>query len=309
MKMIPNPFKHLKKCHESVRNTSPSLAFEVMQKNVMKELICSFFVASWTRVVKYHGPLARPKQINVFDPCWQDILISYLSNSAVQKAFNVKPTSWELYRKQCEKKLAQNGFNHVTSINPSLALPWASMPTVIFAQGTKPNEAFDCCLIVVRMLPVLSISFSAVECHYQRCADDGLAHEAVNECEKLKTKDFQGVSSIDLCSWLQQCKPECVCTTSNVGRALASGIINEDEVVIYQPIGTLKYPGVAKGLYVASPSGFSLHNHMKPALSRFLREMYKKLNSCPSAMIYRLLTEIIGIENVNIAYALTFTCF
>ncbi|PWA94758.1 pseudouridine synthase family protein [Artemisia annua] len=48
---------------------------------------------------------------------------------------------------------------------------------------------------------------------------------------------------------------------SKIYRALASGIINEDEVVIDQPIGTLKYPGVAKGLYVASLSG-------KPALSR-----------------------------------------
>ncbi|GJZ62118.1 RNA pseudouridine synthase 5 [Tanacetum coccineum] len=48
---------------------------------------------------------------------------------------------------------------------------------------------------------------------------------------------------------------------SKIYRALASGIINEDEIVIDQPIGTLKYPGVAKGLYVASPSG-------KPALSR-----------------------------------------
>ncbi|PWA88395.1 pseudouridine synthase family protein [Artemisia annua] len=43
---------------------------------------------------------------------------------------------------------------------------------------------------------------------------------------------------------------------AKIYRALASGIINEDEVVIDQPIGTLKYPRVAKGLYVASPSGF-----------------------------------------------------
>ncbi|PWA50649.1 Pseudouridine synthase, catalytic domain-containing protein [Artemisia annua] len=101
-------------------------------------------------------------------------------------------------------------------------------------------------------------------------------------------------------------------TRSKNGKALASGIINADEVVIDQLIGTLKYPGVAKGLYVASTSSFSLHNHMlaanifvsKPALSRFLREMYKKLNGCPGAMIYRF-----RIENVDIAYALTFTCF
>ncbi|KAL3344382.1 hypothetical protein AABB24_023693 [Solanum stoloniferum] len=43
-------------------------------------------------------------------------------------------------------------------------------------------------------------------------------------------------------------------------RALVSGVMDMDEVVIKQPIGTIKYPGVAKGLYVASPSG-------KPALS------------------------------------------
>ncbi|XP_076926528.1 RNA pseudouridine synthase 5-like [Bidens hawaiensis] len=48
---------------------------------------------------------------------------------------------------------------------------------------------------------------------------------------------------------------------SKIYRALASGIINDDEVVIDEPIGTVKYPGVAKGLYVASPSG-------KPALSK-----------------------------------------
>ncbi|PIN07450.1 RNA pseudouridylate synthase [Handroanthus impetiginosus] len=53
-------------------------------------------------------------------------------------------------------------------------------------------------------------------------------------------------------------------TTRNITklyRALASGIIIEDEVDIDQPIGQAKYPGVAKGLYVASPSG-------KPALSK-----------------------------------------
>ncbi|KAM7495007.1 hypothetical protein LguiB_029616 [Lonicera macranthoides] len=38
-------------------------------------------------------------------------------------------------------------------------------------------------------------------------------------------------------------------------RALVGGIIDQDEVVINQPIGTLQYPGVAKGLYVASSSG------------------------------------------------------
>ncbi|KAJ9552439.1 hypothetical protein OSB04_016484 [Centaurea solstitialis] len=34
--------------------------------------------------------------IDVFDPCWQSILISYLNDPAVQKAFHVKPTSWDV---------------------------------------------------------------------------------------------------------------------------------------------------------------------------------------------------------------------
>ncbi|KAJ9552436.1 hypothetical protein OSB04_016481 [Centaurea solstitialis] len=34
--------------------------------------------------------------INVFDPCWQDILASYLNDSSVQKAFHAKPTSWDV---------------------------------------------------------------------------------------------------------------------------------------------------------------------------------------------------------------------
>ncbi|XP_027111550.1 RNA pseudouridine synthase 5-like isoform X2 [Coffea arabica] len=38
-------------------------------------------------------------------------------------------------------------------------------------------------------------------------------------------------------------------------RALVNGIIDQDQVVIDQPIGLVKYPGVAKGLYVASASG------------------------------------------------------
>ncbi|KAG8651232.1 RNA pseudouridine synthase 5 [Manihot esculenta] len=48
---------------------------------------------------------------------------------------------------------------------------------------------------------------------------------------------------------------------SKIYRALVDGILNQDKVIIKQPIGTVRYPGVAKGLYVASPSG-------KPALSK-----------------------------------------
>lgn len=44
-------------------------------------------------------------------------------------------------------------------------------------------------------------------------------------------------------------------------RALVAGILDEDEVVVKQPIGRVQYPGVATGLYVASASG-------KPAISK-----------------------------------------
>ncbi|XP_058110060.1 RNA pseudouridine synthase 5 isoform X3 [Magnolia sinica] len=48
---------------------------------------------------------------------------------------------------------------------------------------------------------------------------------------------------------------------SKIYRALATGIIDEDEVVVKQAIGMMRYPGVANGLYVASSSG-------KPAFSK-----------------------------------------
>nr|XP_043630087.1 serine carboxypeptidase 1-like [Erigeron canadensis] len=41
---------------------------------------------------------ATTGSINEFDPCWQNILVDYLNTSAVQKALNVKPTSWDLCR-------------------------------------------------------------------------------------------------------------------------------------------------------------------------------------------------------------------
>lgn len=48
------------------------------------------------------------------------------------------------------------------------------------------------------------------------------------------------------------------CKTQGISkfyRALATGIIVKDMVVIEQPIGVMHYPGVAMGLYVACPSG------------------------------------------------------
>lgn len=38
-------------------------------------------------------------------------------------------------------------------------------------------------------------------------------------------------------------------------RALAAGVIRTDEILITQPIGTVTYPGVSKGLYVAISTG------------------------------------------------------
>ncbi|XP_056697252.1 RNA pseudouridine synthase 5 [Spinacia oleracea] len=48
---------------------------------------------------------------------------------------------------------------------------------------------------------------------------------------------------------------------TKIYRALVKGIIDTNEVLINKPIGIMRYPGVAKGLYVALPSG-------KPALSK-----------------------------------------
>lgn len=58
---------------------------------------------------------------------------------------------------------------------------------------------------------------------------------------------------------------------SKIYRALVTGILCEDKVTVKQPIGVVRYPGVAKGLYVASPTG-------KPALSKvevLEREIHK----------------------------------
>ncbi|KAF3334917.1 RNA pseudouridine synthase 5-like protein [Carex littledalei] len=50
------------------------------------------------------------------------------------------------------------------------------------------------------------------------------------------------------------------CNTRQISkfyRALVTGIIENDEVIITQPIGLVKYAGVAQGLYVASSTGKS----------------------------------------------------
>ncbi|KAL2324787.1 hypothetical protein Fmac_023845 [Flemingia macrophylla] len=53
---------------------------------------------------------------------------------------------------------------------------------------------------------------------------------------------------------------------AKIYRALVSGIVENDKVTINQPIGMVKYPGVAKGLYVASQLAVFIEPG-KPALS------------------------------------------
>lgn len=60
----------------------------------------------------------------------------------------------KLYRKQGENKLAQHAFDRARSIDPSLALPWAGMSADMSIRGLKPDEAYDCCLWAVQILPL-----------------------------------------------------------------------------------------------------------------------------------------------------------
>ncbi|KAM0061737.1 putative tetratricopeptide-like helical domain superfamily [Helianthus debilis subsp. tardiflorus] len=60
----------------------------------------------------------------------------------------------KLYRKQGEKSLAQQAFDRARSIDPSLALPWAGMSADMSIRSLKPDEAYDCCLRAVQILPL-----------------------------------------------------------------------------------------------------------------------------------------------------------
>nr|XP_043616457.1 tetratricopeptide repeat protein SKI3 isoform X2 [Erigeron canadensis] len=60
----------------------------------------------------------------------------------------------KLYREQGEKKLAQDAFDRARSIDPSLALPWAGMSADMSIREIKADEAYDCCLRAVQILPL-----------------------------------------------------------------------------------------------------------------------------------------------------------
>ncbi|XP_048618806.1 RNA pseudouridine synthase 5 isoform X3 [Brassica napus] len=78
---------------------------------------------------------------------------------------------------------------------------------------------------------------------------------------KLSAYFAEGTSLVGSGNMGQECGT--VRKISKIYRALASGIVEEDEVVIKQPIGVVRYPGVAKGLYVASSEG-------KPSFSKVI---------------------------------------
>ncbi|KAL9260101.1 hypothetical protein AKJ16_DCAP03283, partial [Drosera capensis] len=86
------------------------------------------------------------------------------------------------------------------------------------------------------------------------CAKTKLAKVRLAAC-------FAGATSVLRSNRVMNLQPEKERGITKVYRALTSGIIERDEIVINQPIGMIRYPGVASGVYVALCSG-------KPALSK-----------------------------------------
>ncbi|KAL8474407.1 hypothetical protein ACS0TY_031035 [Phlomoides rotata] len=60
----------------------------------------------------------------------------------------------KLYRREGEKKSAQQAFDRARSIEPSLALPWAGMSADADARNFDQNEAYECCLRAVQIFPL-----------------------------------------------------------------------------------------------------------------------------------------------------------
>ncbi|KAL3514915.1 hypothetical protein ACH5RR_027632 [Cinchona calisaya] len=60
----------------------------------------------------------------------------------------------KLYRQEGKQKLAQQAFDRARSIDPSLALPWAGMSADADVRKLKPDEAYECCLQAVQILPL-----------------------------------------------------------------------------------------------------------------------------------------------------------
>ncbi|KAM7521358.1 hypothetical protein LguiB_020320 [Lonicera macranthoides] len=60
----------------------------------------------------------------------------------------------KLFREVGEKQLAQQAFDRARSIDPSLALPWAGMSADMYTRKLTPDEAYECCLRAVQILPL-----------------------------------------------------------------------------------------------------------------------------------------------------------
>ncbi|XP_027362032.1 tetratricopeptide repeat protein SKI3 isoform X2 [Abrus precatorius] len=60
----------------------------------------------------------------------------------------------KLYRKEGEKQLAKQMFDRARSIDPGLALPWASMSVESCVREPIPDEAFESCSRAVQIMPL-----------------------------------------------------------------------------------------------------------------------------------------------------------
>ncbi|XP_029125489.1 tetratricopeptide repeat protein SKI3 isoform X1 [Cajanus cajan] len=60
----------------------------------------------------------------------------------------------KLYRKAGEKQLARQMFDRARSIDPGLALPWASMSVESSVREPEPDEAFESCSQAVQIIPL-----------------------------------------------------------------------------------------------------------------------------------------------------------
>ncbi|OMO77600.1 Phospholipid/glycerol acyltransferase [Corchorus capsularis] len=112
------PVHFLLKGHDKLRKK---------MERVLVELICSFFVASWTGVVKYHGPRPsiRPKQKH---PGWVGLLQSTILESVGCIWFN---RSEAKDREIVTKKLRE----HVQGVDNN--------PLLIFPEGTCVNNQYS----------------------------------------------------------------------------------------------------------------------------------------------------------------------
>ncbi|KAK4276374.1 hypothetical protein QN277_019330 [Acacia crassicarpa] len=69
----------------------------------------------------------------------------------------------KLYRKMGEKLLARQVFDRARSIDPGLALPWASMSAECYKRELAPAEAFESCLRAVQIMPLVEFQIGLTQ--------------------------------------------------------------------------------------------------------------------------------------------------